>query len=299
MPSFIPGQRWISETEPELGLGVVIEAAANRVTILYLAAQERRTYARDNAPLSRVLYAVGDTITHAEGWKLKITQVAEREGLVTYQGLESESQAERAFPELELSHFIQFNRPRNRLFAGQFDPPSWYSLRLETLEHVGHLEQSPVKGLCGARTSLIPHQLYIAHEVAGRVAPRVLLADEVGLGKTIEAGLILHQQLLTGRAERVLILVPEALSHQWLVEMRRRFNLRFSLFDESRCLEETVDNPFAQEQLVLCALELFVDFPEVQQNCLDATWDLCVVDEAHHLQWDPNRLACDARGVHC
>jgi ATP-dependent helicase HepA len=48
----------------------------------------------------------------------------------------------------------------------------------------------------------------------------VLLADEVGLGKTIEAGLIIHQQLLTGRASRVLILVPDSLVHQWLVEMR-------------------------------------------------------------------------------
>ena len=85
---------------------------------------------------------------------------------------------------------------------------------------------STVLGLVGARIGLIPHQLYIAAEVAGRYAPRVLLADEVGLGKTIEAGLILHRLLLTGRAERVLILVPEPLLHQWLVELRRRFNLR-------------------------------------------------------------------------
>ena len=63
----------------------------------------------------------------------------------------------------------------------------------------------------------------------------MLLADEVGLGKTIEACLILHHQLLTERASRVLILVPEPLLHQWLVEMLRRFNLRFSLFDEERC----------------------------------------------------------------
>ena len=62
----------------------------------------------------------------------------------------------------------------------------------------------------------------------------VLLADEVGLGKTIEAGLILHRQLLTGRARRVLILVPEPLLHQWLIELLRRFNLRFRLFDEER-----------------------------------------------------------------
>ncbi len=67
----------------------------------------------------------------------------------------------------------------------------------------------PWSGLRGQRTSLIPHQLNIAHDVGRRHAPRVLLADEVGLGKTIEAGMILHQQLLSGAAERVLIVVPE------------------------------------------------------------------------------------------
>ncbi len=55
----------------------------------------------------------------------------------------------------------------------------------------------------------------------------------MGLGKTIEAGMILHQQLLSGAAERVLIIVPETLQHQWLVEMLRRFNLRFALFEMS------------------------------------------------------------------
>jgi SNF2 family DNA or RNA helicase len=74
-----------------------------------------------------------------------------------------------------------------------------------------------VYGLAGSRTSLIAHQLYIAHEVSRRYAPRVLLADEVGLGKTIEAGLILHQLLLLERAQRALIVVPESLVwNTWL-----------------------------------------------------------------------------------
>ena len=65
-----------------------------------------------------------------------------------------------------------------------------------------------------------------------------MLADEVGLGKTIEAGLILHQQLLLERAQRVLIVVPESLMHQWLVEMLRRFNLMFSIYDEARLADD-------------------------------------------------------------
>ena len=89
----------------------------------------------------------------------------------------------------------------------------------------------------GIRARLIPHQLHNANEAGRRIHPRVLLADEVGLGKTIEAGMILQQQIFAGRVNRVLIIVPETLQHQWLVEMLRRFNLHFSLFDEERAAD--------------------------------------------------------------
>ena len=90
---------------------------------------------------------------------------------------------------------------------------------------------SILAGLLGGRIDLIPHQLYIAKEVANRYAPRVLLADEVGLGKTIEACLILHRLILTGRAQRVLIILPESLLHQWFIELLRRFNMWFTMVD--------------------------------------------------------------------
>lgn len=137
------------------------------------------------------------------------------------------------------------------------------------------------------RAGLIPHQLFIAQEVGRRYAPRVLLADEVGLGKTIEAGMIIHQQVLAGRAERILIVVPETLTHQWLVEMMRRFNLHFSVFDEERCVEAYAEahNPFDTQQLVLCSLDFLKSSPKRHQQALEAEWDLLVVDEAHHLEW--------------
>ena len=138
---------------------------------------------------------------------------------------------------------------------------------------------------------LIPHQLSIAAEVAGRLRPRVLLADEVGLGKTIEAGLILHRLHLTGRAERILILVPEPLIHQWFVEMLRRFNLLFSLFDEERCLaiqqHDGAANPFLDSQLIICSVDYPAGAPARAAQVLEAGWDLVVVDEAHHLEWTP------------
>ena len=136
---------------------------------------------------------------------------------------------------------------------------------------------------------MIPHQISIAAEVASRLAPRVLLADEVGLGKTIEAGLILHRLHLTGRASRILVLLPPALLNQWFVEMFRRFQMSFSIFDEDRCLslEASGVNPFLDSQLVICALDFLSSNPNRAEQAREAGWDLLVVDEAHHLAWSP------------
>ncbi len=96
--------------------------------------------------------------------------------------------------------------------------------------------------------------------------------------------MILHQQLLSGAAERVLIIVPETLQHQWLVEMLRRFNLRFALFDDERYAEAQHDayNPFDTEQLVICSLDFARRSKQRLEHLCEAEWDLLVVDEAHH-----------------
>jgi ATP-dependent helicase HepA len=299
MEQFIPGQRWISNTESELGLGLILDVAHKRVTVLFLACDEKRMYAQDNAPLTRVRFSVGDVIESIDEYKVTVTDLTEQGGLITYIGRDEDGR-EVQLDEVELNHHIQFNKPQDRLFLGQVDPSAWFLLRYETWRRLQQHQQSPVKGLLGGRASLIPHQLFIAHESANRSAPRIMLADEVGLGKTIEAGLILHHRLINGLSKRVLIIVPETLLHQWLVEMLRRFNLRFSIFDEARCLDnyaeedmidegepndDVAENPFLTEQLILCSQGFFSKYPNRQQQAIDAGWDMVIVDEAHHLEW--------------
>ncbi|VAW84986.1 RNA polymerase associated protein RapA, partial [hydrothermal vent metagenome] len=234
MQDFLPGQRWISNAEIQMGLGTVLSCEHRTVTIVFMATSETRTYAKLTAPLTRVVFSLGDKIKAHDGWTLKVSQVEEQDGLILYRGTDEEGNT-RELPEGELDNFIKLNRPTERLFSGQIDKNKWFELRQQSHVHANRQARGELLGLTGVRTSLIPHQLYIANEVANRYAPRVLLADEVGLGKTIEAGMIIHQQLLTERAKRVLIVVPESLIHQWLVEMLRRFNLHFSIFDEARC----------------------------------------------------------------
>ncbi len=310
--SFVIGQRWISESEAELGLGIVLDVANRRLTLSFPAAGERRTYALDNAPVSRVKYEVGEPVRHQDGTKIKITKVVEQAGCLMYVGLTKDNE-ELSIPEFELDSFVQFSTPRDRLFAGQIDKHDHFTLRYQTLHYQHQHRQSPMYGLAGPRVQLLPHQLFIASEVSQRHAPRVLLADEVGLGKTIEAGLILHQQLISGRVQRALIVVPASLQHQWLVEMLRRFNLAFTLLDEARCnalvgldsVEESIDyvddfeddvevkadnsNPFETAQLIICSLDFLTKNSYRYEQALKCEWDLLLVDEAHHLQWSEKK----------
>ncbi|GMQ47615.1 RNA polymerase-associated protein RapA [Vibrio sp. 10N] len=290
--TFALGQRWISDTESDLGLGTVVALDARTVSLMFAASEENRVYARSDAPVTRVTFNVGDVIECQEGWSLEVEEVIEDQGIFTYVGTRQDTEeANVALREIFLSHQIRFNKPQDKLFAGQIDRMDNFVLRYRALSNQYEQHKSPMRGLCGMRAGLIPHQLFIAHEVGRRYAPRVLLADEVGLGKTIEAGMIIHQQVLSGRAQRVLIVVPETLQHQWLVEMMRRFNLHFSIFDEERCIEAyaEAENPFDTQQFVLCSLDFLRKSRKRFEQALEGEWDLLVVDEAHHLEWSQDK----------
>ncbi len=285
--SFIIGQRWISESENNLGLGLITAVDTRTVTIFFPASEETRIYALKTAPLNRVAFNVGDEITHREGWKAQVIEVITRNGVNIYLVRHQESGKEIVVQELDVAHHITFSKPQDRLFNGQIDRGDHFALRYNSFLHQQAQYQSPLRGLRGAKVELIPHQLHIANEVGNRISPRVLLADEVGLGKTIEAGMILQQQLLSEKIQRVLIILPESLQYQWIVEMLRRFNLHFSLFDEERCcdFEDKTDNPFESENLIICSLNWLIAKPHRAKEALDANFDMLVVDEAHHLAW--------------
>lgn len=293
---FAVGQRYLSDTESELGLGVVIDVDERCVHILFPQSEETRVYAKMSAPLSRVVFKVGDSICDQDGCHHTVTAVDEVMGVLKYSvdssSVDSNDQAIATKPIMEtrLAANITLAKPLERLLAGRIERSDWYELRQDILRMQSALASHPLKGLMGARVDIIEHQLYIAHEVGKRIAPRVLLADEVGLGKTIEAGLIIHQQLLSGKAERVLILVPDSLQYQWMIELRRRFNLNFALFDLVRTAaikeHDPEQNVFLTEQCIIAGMDLLLDHHDLYEQAMEAGFDLLVVDEAHHLHWD-------------
>lgn len=303
------GQRWLSNAEVELGLGTIVAIDDRTISLLFPASGENRNYARKSAPITRIKFAEDDVASHHEGWQFRINEVTEASSTLTYLATRLDTGESVSVKETFLAHNYVMTEPQDRLFNGHYDGPRWFDMRKQSIIHRHDHLTSPLLGFLGARVSLIPHQIHIAKEVGQRNAPRVLLADEVGLGKTIEAAMIIHQQLLTERARRVLIVVPDSLVNQWLVEMLRKFNLSFAIFDEERCesLAEEGGNPFDSEQLVLCSLHFLTHNAQYFQQASEAEWDLLVVDEAHHLKWSAgnpsqeynviDELARQTRGV--
>lgn len=277
----------MSEREPELGLGIVasIDLAARRIGISFPATGEQRLYSLGTSVLKRVQFAAGETVTTREGAKLLIEAVEDADGLFTYVG------GGKRVSEDAISDVMSVALPQERFLAGQADPGEVFALRYQALQAQTRFRQSPLRGFLGGRLELLPHQFYILHEVSSRQIPRVLLADEVGLGKTIEACLIIQRLLAIGQARRVLILVPESLTHQWFVELLRRFNLWFSIYDEERCIaceqSNPEQNPFLASQLVLTSLSFLSASESRCTQALEAGWDMVVVDEAHHIAWSP------------
>jgi ATP-dependent helicase HepA len=291
---FTVGQRFISQTEQELGLGSVEQINHRMVKLVFQAANEARVYAKDNAPITRIIFEKGDKIPSRDGWTLTVEDVKEFNGLVIYQGIDEKGN-DVLLPETEIADSIKLDRPSERLLSGHLDSNKWFNLRQLAISKINEFQKNPLYGLLGCRTSLLKHQLYIAQEVAKRFSPRVLLADEVGLGKTIEAGLIIHQQLLKNRAKRVVVIVPESLTHQWMVEMLRRFNLHFSVYDEEQCLgiEESseFETPFENSQLAIIPMQFLLKNAKRAEQLIQTQWDLLVVDEAHHIKWSIDNVS--------
>ncbi len=269
MTEFVQGQRWVADSEPELGLGTVVAIEGRQVTILFEQAACERTYAMDQAPLTRIRFEIGDEIAVRDGSSATVKDVHEQDGLTIY-----DTGEEQLVLETMLSSEIRLNQPLMRLLTGQINEPKWFHFRRQLDGALTRTWQSRLGGLLGVRANLIPHQLYVAWTACEREEVRVLLADEVGLGKTIEAGMILSRLMKLERVERALVVVPDALQVQWLVELVRRFSLRPELY---RGEEHEFD--YGQIHIVPHSA-LTTD----AERLFNAAFDITIVDEAHHLQ---------------
>ncbi len=282
MKNFVIGQRYMSLGEPNLGLGILEELADKNLSIFYPASGERRRYGLKTAPLKRIIFDIGDEVHNREGFSFIVKdRVLSDSGLYVYRG-----EAGEELIEIDLLDSIQYHQPEEKIFNELPDSFNLFLLRQESFKFLNWLEGFSLRGMQGGRLSLIDHQYYLADKVLNQPFPRVLLADEVGLGKTIEAGLILKSLIQRGRADRVLVVTPGSLNFQWFIEMYRKYNITFTVINEnSDSAQSETQNPFDENNFVISSLELLTGSEKARNMAIEANWDLMIVDEAHKLYW--------------
>lgn len=175
--------------------------------------------------------------------------------------------------------------PITRLISLQPDPFNHYRVRegFRTSLRQLNRESDGISSMVGSRIELLPHQAYVVRNIIDDPICRYILADEVGLGKTIEAGIIAHQLLADKPDAKILVLTPGPLARQWLCEMRVSFVGRdFRLLDLHSQRSVTLN----KWPLVISSLKVAMRTFKAQIQQIN--WDLVIVDEAHQLLWHKN-----------
>ncbi|MBS2026944.1 MAG: DEAD/DEAH box helicase family protein [Deltaproteobacteria bacterium] len=179
--------------------------------------------------------------------------------------------------------------PIAALKAGQWDSPDHFALRQEAVTLDLQRRGDALGALFASRVMVKPYQVSVVQRVLNARAPRFVLADEVGLGKTIEAGMVLSALSQSGLGRRLLVVAPGHLTLQWLAELYRKFNLRFTLLDgerlEAERKKDPTTSPFLRHDRILTSLELLARSDEAVDalTSLEGAPDMVVFDEAHHL----------------
>ena len=179
-----------------------------------------------------------------------------------------------------------------RLALGDLDDVDDFITRINLLHLLALREADGLGSFLGGRVRLFPHQLYVAERASVTDPVRWLLADEVGLGKTIEASLILNRLVHLGKVTRSLVVAPDTLTVQWLGELWRKYHQVFTLLDSERLADVARDfgddfNPFELHRRTVVSIEMLIERPHLTEQAVKAGIDLLVVDEAQRLRRPP------------
>ncbi len=189
-------------------------------------------------------------------------------------------------PEADLRP-LPLTDPLERFRAGDIGPTRRYLLRQVAQQYRHQNLHDDLVSLGQSQVDIKPHQVSVVHKVISNYPHRFLLCDEVGLGKTIEAGMALKELRARAGVQRVLAIVPPNLIRQWQFEMRTKFNEPFSVLNTAtvNSLRENGyhGNPFAHPDYssVLCSSRWIIN-QRWRELCAEASWDLIILDEAHH-----------------
>jgi ATP-dependent helicase HepA len=276
------GDRLTHRHNPDLGPGLVKSVDVRRVTVRFPETDTVLTLATDSDALRPLNFRPGSRATLLATGEDVIISSDEEAGVVQLSD-GREVDASTLWP-LNVEESLV-----DRLASGEIDTLGAFALRLEALYLAAIREADGLGSFLGGRIRLLPHQIYAAEQATASMPTRWLLADEVGLGKTVEACLVLNHLLLTGRANRTLVIAPETLTIQWLGELWRKYHQVFVLLDEKRLTDVGREygpgfNPFEAYPRTVVGLDFLCAHPQLTKQAAEAGIDLLIVDEAHHLR---------------
>jgi ATP-dependent helicase HepA len=286
-----PGNRLTHRFNPELGPGEVREVRGRQILVYFREADQTLGFAINADAL--VPLALGP------GSRVRLESTGETVVVESCVGGSCRLEDGRTVAISELWPLPVELPPLERLARGRIDAFEDFANRLDGLRLLRVRQADGLGSFLGGRIQLFPHQLYAAERACHSDPVRWLLADEVGLGKTVEACLIMNRLLHTGRADRTLVVAPETLTLQWLGELWRKYHQVFVLLDAKRLTDVANDygpdfNPFEVHRRAIIGLETLASRRRLTEHAVAAGIDLLVVDEAHHLRRPPGHPGNEA-----
>lgn len=271
------GQKLIRETSPELGIGIVKNIEGRFIDVFFPDSDTELRLTPEAGGIKAVEIKQGDEVRLPSG---EITSVRGVMGGVAVLANGKRARVGELWP------YIPVQTPVDRLAASYVDPMIEVLNRLDGQRLMNYRRRGEVASLIGGRVELFGHQIDTASRAIEDERVRWLLADEVGLGKTVVACMITSALIRMGRVEKAIIVVPDTLSVQWLGELYRKFHQIFVHIDERRLMHVQTDfgldaNPFGVHRLAIVSAELLSSRPGLLAQLAAEPPELIVVDEAH------------------
>ncbi|MGZ5958347.1 MAG: helicase-related protein, partial [Myxococcaceae bacterium] len=266
--AFVPGMKVRYVLQPEWGVGHLVrtlEGGSVAEVLFPGRSQPTLVSTRGNALVAHQL-AAGDRVRTAKGRPATITgEEPGGRGLRRYL-LRYEDGTDDEMPESEVQAPVPDTDLLSTLREGRVAEARAFLLRRQALTLDEERRNDALGALLASRVMVKPHQVGVVQRVLSARRPRFVLADEVGLGKTIEAGMVFSALRLSGLAARVLVIAPSHLTVQWLAELFHKFQQLFTLVDGERLARSRRDDPdtgpWQKFSRVVTSLELLSRSPE-------------------------------------
>lgn len=268
------------------GIGVVQASDSNgrRISVVFDSGREQ-AFAWPNDAIERVRFSPGTLVRTAAGQTGVVGPCAEQMAVFSYEFSPSDGGPITTILEYGLREAV-ITDTAALARDGIWGAPSKFDVRLAATRLLFSHKHDELSSLSNSRVEIKPHQVGVVHRVTSQYPHRYLLADEVGLGKTIEAGLVIQELKARGMANRVLVLAPAGIVSQWQVELKTKFSQVFSLYRRDTVAYLKANHPeeniWTVHDRVITSTSFATASNDRMMEIVLAGWDVVIIDEAHH-----------------